>query len=117
MKMKKESRSCREGVIASIEVLASPSVQLKYELDVPIAQVPFEVVYGFENVIRFKSEVFVNAFTEQELKSLAELYGMCCIADRAIKDCHSMVEVHKVPEWRSVMNFAKDLVVELKRSS
>jgi len=52
---------------------------------------------------------------EQELKSLAELYGMVCIAAKAFRkmDCHSVGDIQKVPEWRAVMAFAKDFVVEL----
>jgi hypothetical protein len=112
------SRAYRKGILASIETLASPSVQLQYELAVPTADVPFEVAYAFTNRLQLKNVDFVNAFIEQELLSLCELYGMVCVASKAIvnQDCHSMAEVQKVPEWRSVMNFAKDLVVELKRN-
>jgi hypothetical protein len=117
MKMNEESKGYRGRVIEVIECLASPADQMKYERDVPIADVPAELVCGFvDDVYHPKSELFLNAFTEQELKSLAELYGRVCIASGAFTkhDCHSVADIQKLPEWRSVMAFAKDLVVELK---
>ena len=63
-----------------------------------------------------KQDVFLEAFTERELKSLAELYGRLCIANEAVTEnnCRSVANIQKLPEWRSLMTFAKDLVVELK---
>lgn len=117
--MKNESKQYRYRVIEEIELLASPSAQMKYERDVPIADVPAELICGFANdLYQPKSDLFLNAFTEEELKSLAELYGMICIASKVFnaKGYHTVSEIQKVPEWRSVMSFAKDLVVELKRN-
>ncbi len=116
--MNEESKLYRKRVIEEIELLASPSEQMKYEKDVPIADVPGELVCGFvDDLYHPKSELFLNAFTEQELKSMAELYGRICIASDAFvkNNCHSVADIQKLTEWRSVMAFAKDLAVELKR--
>ncbi|MDH3672107.1 MAG: hypothetical protein OES46_13245 [Gammaproteobacteria bacterium] len=117
MKVNEEAKGYRKRVLEHIELLASPSDQMKYERDVPAADVPAELVCGFvDDLYHPKSKVFLNAFTEHELKSLAELYGMVCIASNAFSKmgCRSVAEVQKVAEWRSVMAFAKDLAVELK---
>ncbi len=117
--MNEESKQYRKRVIDEIEGLASPSDQIKYEHDVPIADVPAELICGFvDDLYHPKSKLFLNAFTEQELRSLAELYGMMCIASKAFTKhyCRSVAAIQKLPEWRSVMAFAKDLVVELKRN-
>lgn len=116
--MNEESKNYRERVLEAIEGFASPSDQLKYERDVPVANVPAELICGFvDDLYHPKSELFLDAFTEQELKSLAELYGMLCIVSRTITelDSCSVHDIQKVPEWRAVITFAKDLIVELKR--
>lgn len=117
--MNEESIQYRRRVLEEIYILASPSDQMKYEHNVPIADVPAELICGFvDDLYHPKSELFLNAFTEQELKSLAELYGRLCIASDAFTkhNCHSVSDIQKLPEWRSVMAFAKELVVELKRN-
>ncbi len=119
MKMNEQSKQYRQRVVEQIELLASPSDQMKYERDVPIADVPAELICGFaDDLYHPKSELFLNAFTDLELRSLAELYGMICIASKAFtkQDCHCVADIQKTPEWRSVMAFAKDLVVKLKRN-
>ena len=74
MKMNDESKQYRKRVVEEIKLLASPSNQMKYERDVPIADVPAELICGFvDDLYHPKSELFLHAFTEQELKSLAEL--------------------------------------------
>ena len=118
--MTEESRNVRQRVVEHVEMLASASDQMKYERDVPIACVPDELVCGFtDDLFHPKWEPFLNAFTEEELKSLAELYGRLCIATKAFdRDNGILVStIQKMPEWRSVMAFAKDLEVELKRNS
>ena len=119
MNMTEESKNYRKRVLEMTEVLASPSEQLKYERDVPIAHVPGELFCGFnDDLYHPKSPSFINAFREEELRSLAELYGMICIASKTFNalDRHSVSDLQKVPEWRSVMIFAKDLLVELNRN-
>jgi hypothetical protein len=109
MKMNEDSKAYRQRVIDEIEGLASPAVQKKYEHDVPIADVPSELICGFvDDLYHPKSELFLNAFTSDELKSLAELYGRLCIASDAFTkhECHSVADIQKLPEWRSVMAFA-----------
>ena len=119
MNMNEESKQYRIRVLEEIELLASPSEQMKYEHDVPIADVPAELICGFvDDLYHPKSELFLNAFTGQELKSLAELYGKICIASDAFTkhNCHSVNDIQKLKEWRSVIAFSKDLIAELKRN-
>lgn len=119
MNMNEESKEHRKRVLEAIEGLASPSDQMQYERDVPIADVPAELICGFVDYLyRPKWQPFLDAFTVQELKSLAELYGRLCIASDAFTkyDCHSVADIQKLAEWRAVMAFAKGLVVQLKRN-
>ena len=118
--MHEDVQKCRQQVIEHVALLASASEQIRYEREVPIADVPAELVSCFcDDLFHPKQALFVDAFTEQELKSLAELYGMLCIACKAIEehDCHQVTELQKIPAWRSVMAFAKDLETWLRRAS
>jgi hypothetical protein len=118
MKINKESRRIRESVLETIQMLASPSDQLKYERDVPHAYIPGELICSADKLFHPKSELFLNAFIEEELRSLAELYGMICIASKVLNkmECNSVADMQKVAEWRSVIAFSKDLEVQLKRN-
>ncbi len=116
--MDDKSKQYRMHVIEEIELLASPPEQMKYEREVPIANVPAELICGFaDDLYHPKSELFLNAFTEQEQKSLAELYSKICVASDAFSehDCHSVADIQKLQEWRTVIAFAKTLLAELRR--
>jgi hypothetical protein len=119
MKMNEEGHRYRNRVVEMVELLASRSEQLEYERSVPIADVPSELVCGFVNDLYHpKFKPFIEAFTEDELKSLAELYGRIRIASAAFTEhnCHSVPDIQKLPEWCAVMAFAKDLASELRRN-
>jgi hypothetical protein len=118
MRMDAQVRSIREAVIEHLKLVASAHAQLRYETDVPIADVPGELISGFcDDLFRPKSKSLLEAFTENELRSLAEFYGRMCVASDAFErdGALSVRAILKIPEWRSVMAFAKDLVVELER--
>jgi hypothetical protein len=117
MSMKMESNNFRAQVEEWVVLLSSASQQVQYERDVPIADVPAELVCRFvDDLFHPKGDLFLAAFSEREIKGLAELYGMIRIASKAFRaeNCHSVADIQKVPEWRAVMAFAKDLAVELK---
>ncbi len=107
----------RQQVVDTVELLASPAKQQAYANDVPIACVPDELVCFANDLFRPKWQPFIDAFTESELMSLAELYGRVCVATKAFeRDDLTVCAIQKTPEWREVMSFAKYLAVELKRN-
>ncbi len=100
--------SIRDNIIEEIELLSLPSKQLEYEKGVPIADVPAELICVFcHNLYHPKSEEFVAQFREDELKSLAHLYGLLCEAAKV--EVISVTELIKTDEWRNVIHFAKNL--------
>ncbi len=118
-KMNEQSHQLRMNIIGHIGILASASAQTDYERDVPIADVPGELICGFvDDIFHPKNPIFLDAFIEDELKDLAELYGMICVANRSFKESSGsgVKELLKLPEWRAVMNLAKDLVTNLERN-
>ena len=110
--MDKEAKAIRKAVIEELELLAQASLQVKYEPDVPVADIPAELVCRFcDDLFHPKSQTFLDAFSEEEIKELAALYGLLHFASKAIDDTEflSVADLQKKPEWRAVMNFAKEL--------
>lgn len=110
--MDKKSETVRVAVLEHVRLLARASLQLEYEEDVSVANVPEELVCTFcDDLFHPKSQIFLDAFTEDELKHLAELYGLLCVASRRMKESYPLrvANLQKLPEWRSVMTFAKEL--------
>jgi len=108
--------SIRDSIIEEINLLAHPSKQLQYEKDVPIANVPAELVCGFcDDLYHPKSEGMLAAFTVEELKGLAHLYGVLCEA--ANLEVSRVIELKKEPKWRTVLAVAKELNAYYERNT
>lgn len=97
----------REAIVEQVKLLSSPSKQLEYEKNVPIAAVPAELVCGFEGLFHPKDEEFLTAFTSDEIRNLAYLYGLVCEAARL--EASETVELNKSSEWKRVIALAKEL--------
>lgn len=110
--MNKKSEAIRAAVFEAIKLLANASLQTNYEKECPIANVPAELFCMFcDDLYHPKSQIFLDAFNEEEMKDLAVLYGLLHHASQTIKDSemHSVADLQKRREWRVVMNFAKEL--------
>ena len=106
--MRKKSMSVRAAIIKEIELLSLPSKQLEYEKNVPIANVPAELICGFcDDLYHPKCEQMLSAFTSEELKGLAHLYGVLCEA--ASIEAATVSELLKHDKWRAVVAVAKEL--------
>jgi hypothetical protein len=99
----------RGQIINELRLLASPSEQLNYERSLTTGgHAPSELVTGFcDDLYQPKSQQFVDAFSLDELRDLAHLYGLVAEASRAN---HATVALMlKDPNWRRVVQFAKEL--------
>jgi|GEM_PF-1166067 len=105
----------RNSTIEMIELLSLPSEQIKYEMNVPIADVPAELICGFcDDLYHPKSERFIAEFSEDELKTMAHLYGL--LAEAAKISVGSVTELQKSPEWRSVVSLTKEMSAHYKQN-
>ncbi|MDP6027844.1 MAG: hypothetical protein QGE95_11725 [Arenicellales bacterium] len=114
--MNDQTVNYRKQVLETVEIFARPSMQQEYEANVPIVNVPEELVCDFPFFP--KDPEFIDAFLHDELLGIAELYGMVCIAADRIDalGCQSVADMLKVLEWRNVIAFAKDFEVLLNRN-
>ena len=102
----------RERVIEYLELLSQPSRQIDYETSVPRANGHGELVSWFsDELFQPKSQQFLDAFTENEIKDLARLYGLL-IESRLLR-ASSLADLLREPEWRRIVRFAKELAAML----
>jgi hypothetical protein len=106
----------RKRVIDYLRLLASPSEQRKYKEDVPIADVPGELICGFDDFYHPKNKEFLDSFTENELRDLAEIFGLLRLASKTFfkGEDQSLNAFQKNREFRLVMNLAKQLCTSIK---
>ncbi len=117
--MDSKTRAFRALVREQITLLARASLQAEYERDVAIADVPAELICRFcDDLFHPKSQIFLKAFTEDEIKRLAVLYGLLHVAAEKLGQSSpgGVAGLQKLPEWRAVMAFAKELEADLDRS-
>lgn len=107
--------SIRKSIVDAVELLSLPSKQIEYEKTVPIADAPSELICGFcDDLYHPKSIDFIAEFSEDELKSLAHLYGL--LSEAAKISVRSVTDLQRHAEWRSVVNLAKELSAHFKRN-
>ena len=100
--------SIRKAIIKEIELLSSPSMQLQYEIDVPIANVPAELVCGFcDDLFHPESEQIKSQFTGQEINELSLLYK--ALSDTTNIEVSTVKELLKHKKWLAVIEKAKIL--------
>lgn len=98
----------RTAIIEVIDLLAHTSKQLQYESDVPIANVPAELVNMFcDDLYHPESELMASEFTEEELNELSPLYDSLC--EVASLNIDSLAELLAHPHWQVVVAEAKRL--------
>lgn len=110
--MEKNAKTVRTAILEQISLFARASAQIQYETDVPIGDVPAELISGFcDDSFHPKNQTFLDAFNEDEIKDLATLFGLLHLVSRRINeiDIYRVVDLQKLAEWRAVMNFAKEL--------
>jgi hypothetical protein len=104
----------RTKIIEELEMLSSASKQLEYEttLAAVAGDAPTELAEVFcTDLFNLKNPELISAFSNDELKMLAHLYGLVVEATRALHP--TVTEMLKDPAWRRVMSVAKDLRAEL----
>ena len=79
-----------------MQLLASASEQTSYEQDVPLASVPAELAEAAGNLYQPKRPEYVEAFSADELRALAHLYGL--VREASPGRAASVAELQKEPK-------------------
>jgi hypothetical protein len=108
--------SVRQGVLEYLELLSQPARQIDYEAKAATANVHGQLVRRFcDDLFHPKSRQFLDAFTENEIKHLARLYGLL-IESRLLR-ASSVADLLREPEWRRIARFAQELVATMEAGS
>ena len=108
-----EKLNVRDQVIGMLELLSSPSEQLKYEegLINAAGHAPAELFSMYcDDLYHPKFPEFIAAFSENELKELAHLYGL--MAEMAHSIPSTVTELIKMKEWRRIVQLASQIRYE-----
>jgi len=70
----------RKSIIDFIKLISSPQKQFEYEKNVPVANVPSELIcMWFDDLYHPNTDLFLNSFNAQEIEALSlfnELYDL-----------------------------------------
>lgn len=103
----RESLRAEYGEI--LRVVSSRRAQTIWSREVGMSPVTLIFEMFVEEFYNPKSDAFIGAFADQELRDIAGLYGRL---DRVPPDDARMLakKLHKQPEWREVVDYAKQLL-------
>ncbi|MEP6664252.1 MAG: hypothetical protein ABJC04_11380 [Verrucomicrobiota bacterium] len=106
LKMSQHSAQCRNNIIELLECLASEQKQLKYEEDVPNADVPFELTWELFNFYR-RDLVCHKAFAEDERIAIEEFERFCQQRVTMLPENCDLQTLLANPFWREIMQEAQ----------
>jgi hypothetical protein len=99
----------RSTVLGLLRLLSDRDAQIAYEREVPIADVPAELLCMFNDQYLPKTYLFQSAFTPDERAVLAVFHERFTeVADALPRDLTRVADLHAHTEWRSLMRAAAD---------
>lgn len=102
----------RNNIVGLIRTLASKDEQLAYELNVPVANVPAELVcMWFDDLYHPDADSFLECFTPAERERLAKFHAFFDARLERLPD--TLAEVHQNAAWLEVMSEAQQVIDEL----
>jgi hypothetical protein len=102
----------RQRALEYLELLSQPARQIDYESNAAVANVHGQLVSRFcDELFQPKSQQFLDAFSENEIKDLARLYGL--LIESGLLRASSLADLLREPEWHRIGRFAKELVAKM----
>ena len=110
-------KTLRKNVIETLQLLSEPALQKKYESDVPIAYVPAELFcLWYDDSYLPESDAFIEAFSEYELKVLANFTEVFDVVYEETDENPPDLEVlHSLPSFQIMMTAARKALRELEQ--
>ena len=102
----------RNNIVGLVRTLASKDEQLAYEFNVPIANVPAELVcMWFDDLYHPDADLFLEAFTPAERERLARFHAFYEARVEQLPD--TLAEMHQNAAWLEVMSEAQRVMDDL----
>lgn len=109
----------RNRIIEYLEVAESFEVQRKYERDVPIVHVPYEVINQWEDWVARdprQDPDMPGIYTSEEVEALCHYQAVWEAATTAVPDDYPALEmVQALPEWENLRSAAKSALGVFKK--
>ena len=97
----------RSGILRLLDLIGDPAAQERYERDVPMANVPAELVsMWFDDQCPSASSSFRAAFTAAELQLLAEFHQFYDSRTRSLPSSRRVRDLHRCRAWTEIMAMA-----------
>lgn len=106
----------RRTMLDLLRLLADPEAQRAYERNVPIAQVPAELLcMWFDDLYHPDSSAFHEAFDPVERAALARFHAVFTeVADRMPERLERVAELHAWSEWSVVVRAAARVLTQIR---
>lgn len=102
----------RNNLVGLLRTLASKDEQLSYEFDVPVANVPAELVcQWFDDLYHPEGNLFLEAFSAAERERLARFHTFYKERVKDLPD--TLAEMHQTAAWLEVMGEAQQVLLDL----
>ncbi|RTY85835.1 hypothetical protein [Flavobacterium sp. GT3R68] len=113
-KSEKIAKQIRKNILEILNLWSSKESQLKFQKDVPIAQVSSELFNLWDDNYYPESEIHKIAFTKKERDILAKFNTLLNIVSEKIpENLMSIEEFILTKEWLEVNEFAKEVLIEM----
>jgi len=97
-------------MIDLLKTIASPAMQKGYEVNVPVANVPDELVCQWFDDFHPETELFKNSFNDSEINELTKFTEFYDSRVKAIPNDGGVAKLQTNKEWLEVQSYAKEIV-------
>lgn len=103
----------RENIIDLIALIASPEKQYEYEEEVPIANVPQELLcMWFDDIYHPDRIDFKNSFNKQEIETLANFNQYFEERAKLVPQFEGVKGLQQNSKWLEIQSYANTLISE-----
>ncbi len=100
-------------IINLIDIIARPSRQYSYENDVPIANVPEELISMWDDYYHPDGEFFRSSYGQAELEELANFNAFYEERVDRLPTNRGVRGLQSSPEWQQIQERAKEILTSL----
>lgn len=115
-KSEKIAKQIRQNVLEILELWSSKESQLKFQKDVPTAEVSGELFNLWDDNYYPESDIHKIAFTEKERDALEKFNTLLnIISEKTPQNLPSIEEFILSKEWVELNEFAKEVIIEMSK--
>lgn len=103
-----DRKTVRDNILETLRNLSSKELQIEYQKNVPIADVPSELLCSWFDDNYFPNEkIFIESFSIDELKILKDFNNFLSLHEKKLPDTDDIKLWHVNSSWISICEEAK----------